>query len=341
MKSMFRALLLAAMSLPAFAQSPSELIGTIDFYGYGDLDLAALRAILPFRVGDKLPSDAVQEAVVRAVGKAAGREAVVSGGCCLRDGRSTLFIGLAEPGSSPIRYNPPPHGNLKLPADAMTFFEQLEEHLFDAVKKGNATEDDSQGYALVNDPATRADQLKLRDWARTNTKMVLQVLAGSRDALSRSRAAEALGYADRSPQQIAALVEAAFDSDDGVRNNAIRALEVLCAIGTEVTGQIPAARFLPLLHSLTWTDRNKGSLLFVQMTASRDPALLKLLRDEALAPLREMAQWKDQGHAWAGLMILGRIAGIEESRLQQHMDPAEILKATRPAPGPKTSPARE
>ena len=108
---------------------------------------------------------------------------------------------------------------------------------------------------------------------------------------------------------------AAFDADSEVRNNAVRALQVRRAAGPEVTRQIPAERFLPLLHSLTWSDRNKGSLLLAAMTESRDPALLKLLHDQALAPLREMAQWKNRGHASAALEMLGRMAGIEEGRL--------------------------
>jgi len=108
----------------------------------------------------------------------------------------------------------------------------------------------------------------------------------------------------------------------------VRALEVLCAVGAEVTRQIPAARFVPLLHSLTWTDRNKGSLVLAQLTKSRDPEILKMLRDQALGPLREMVQWSNSGHAWAPKMILGRVAGIEESRLLE-MGPSGIPEILR------------
>jgi hypothetical protein len=67
------------------------------------------------------------------------------------------------------------------------------------------------------------------------------------------------------------------------------------------------------------------------MTDSRDPAILKLLHDQALDSLREMAQWKDFGHAQSYLVILGRMAGIDEKRLEQ-LDAslaAEILSAAR------------
>jgi hypothetical protein len=136
-----------------------------------------------------------------------------------------------------------------------------------AVTQGAAREDDSKGYALYEDPAAHADQLKILSWTRAHLATVRKVLAESRDAQRRAYAAQALGYAERSPEQIAALVAASFDSDGGVRNNAVRALEVLCTLGAEVTKQIPAARFIPLLHSIEWTDRNKGAALFVHMTA--------------------------------------------------------------------------
>lgn len=331
MKAMRRGLFLLAI-LPAVAQPPSDRIGTIDFYGYGQLDLPSLRAALPLKEGDPLPSDAVRDTAQQAVSRIAGRKAVLSKFCCLQgSGGWSVFIGLPEVGAPPLLFNPAPQGDAKLPADVLRIFQKLDDDLRAAVKKGKAREDDSQGYALVEDPAAHADQLKLRDWARTHLAIVLKVLAESRDSEQRANAAEALGYADRSPQQIAALVTAAFDSDGDVRNNAVRALEMLCTLGAEITKQIPAARFIPLLHSIEWTDRNKGAYLLMAMTASREPALLKLLHDQALEPLREMAQWKDFGHAFPSVMILGRIGGIEEGRLNQ-FNPSmvpEILRASQ------------
>ena len=152
-------------------------------------------------------------------------------------------------------------------------------------------------------------------------------------AAQRAFAAQALGYAERSPEQIAALVAAAFDSSDGVRNNSIRALAgAVSAAGPDAARQIPAARFIPLLgtpsHGRIATKR---TLLFLHMTESRDAALLKLLHDQALDPLREMAKWKDFGHAQMSLIILGRIAGVDEvrlGRLDVSMAP-EILRAAK------------
>jgi hypothetical protein len=330
MIAMRRGLLLLAI-VPVFGQPQSERIGTIDFYGYGHLDLASLRVASPLKEGDPVPSDAVRDSALQSLSRIAGRKAVLSRVCCLEDGRLSIFIGLPEVGAPALTFNPAPQGDAKLPADALRIFQKLHAGLMAVIKKGAAGEDDSQGYALSVDPVRRADQLKLRNWTRGHLAVVFKVLSESRDSDHRADAAEALGYADRSPQQIAALVTAAFDPDDGVRNNAVRALEVLCNIGAEVTSKIPAARFLPLLHSIEWKDRNKGAALLMAMTASRDPALLKMLHDQALEPLREMAQWKDFGHAWSSVMILGRIGGIEEGRLNQ-FNPAmvpEILRASQ------------
>jgi hypothetical protein len=51
------------------------------------------------------------------------------------------------------------------------------------------------------------------------------------------------------------------------------------------------------------------------LTAQRNPALLSLLRRRALDALIEMARWRSAGHAQNARIILGRVAGIEETRL--------------------------
>jgi hypothetical protein len=52
-------------------------------------------------------------------------------------------------------------------------------------------------------------------------------------------------------------------------------------------------------------------------TKSRDPKLLGELRSGALVSLIEMARWQSSGHAYDARILLGRIAGIEEKRLEQ------------------------
>jgi len=317
--------------VPAFARTPAERLGVIDFYGHGAISVASLRAQLTLHEGDSVPAH--PERYESALGKAVGREVRLSFVCCLADGKSMAYVGLAEPGAPPLVYRARPQQQISLPAAVISIFQKLEKHQEAAIERGDSGEDQSKGYALSSDAASRADQLELRAWSRANTELVLKVLSGSRNARQRGYAAEALGYAENSPQQVAALVDAAFDSDGNVRNNAIRALWVLCELGPEVTDRIPGDRFIPLLHSPVWSDRNKGSLLMLLITKSRDPKFLKLLQTQALAPLRAIAQWRNTGHASAAITILGRIAGIAESRLENPDASvmAEILRYETPS----------
>jgi hypothetical protein len=69
------------------------------------------------------------------------------------------------------------------------------------------------------------------------------------------------------------------------------------------------------MHSIDWGDRNKTSFLIEAFTRSRDPEVLRALREGILTPLREMAQWHSFGHAMPATEALGRIAGLEEERV--------------------------
>ena len=328
---MNKSIILLLLAMAGWAPA-ADRIGIIDWYGYGNLDLAHLRAALPFHEGEAVPSKEARETARKAFEKSVGRPAQFASICCLQDGSSTLFIGLAEPGAPGVVLNPHPSGDVKFPKEIWAIFLRSNNDLEEAVRKGVSGEDDSEGYALPEDPTARLDYLKIRDWTRAHPATVYHVLETSRFDEQRAHAAVALGYAELSPQQISALVRASFDANEDVRNEAIRALEVLCNLGPKVSRQIPAERFLPLLHSLVWTDRNKALFLFMMLTQPRDPDLLALLRAKALVPLREMAQWKDWGHAASAMMILGRIAGIEEEHLQQLINAGKVGEILQRAP---------
>ncbi|HEY1495603.1 MAG TPA: HEAT repeat domain-containing protein, partial [Candidatus Solibacter sp.] len=191
----------------------------------------------------------------------------------------------------------------------------LEKAFDEAMRKGgdSVVEDDSQGYALVNDPKLRALQLELRAYAVKHEDELLRAAAECSDAEQRAHAVEALGYAPQSPRQIAALVQASRDSNDGVRNDATRALGVLLRSNSALAAQIPVATFIEMMMSGIWTDRNKSCSVLDPMSQGRDPRFLARLREEALDPLIEMARWRSGGHAWCGKTVLARIAGVKES----------------------------
>jgi hypothetical protein len=120
-----------------------------------------------------------------------------------------------------------------------------------------------------------------------------------------------------------------------MRNNSVRALGVLASSSERVSAWIPAEDFARMLNSGVWTDRNKAGLLLDVLSRRRDRRLLRVLRSQALESLVEMARWRDAGHASYARMILGRIAGIEEVRLQQLADSGkveEIINAVKAKP---------
>ena len=177
-------------------------------------------------------------------------------------GRLIIYVGLRGESVRQTQFNLPPRGADRLPPAALKINRDAEEAWFNAMQKGMSGEDDSQGYALSLDPEARTKQLALHDYAVRHSAMVRRVLASARNVEQRQIAAQMLGYAGRSPEQIAALVSASHDVDGGVRNNASRALVVLARSSTEVAEMIPGECFLGLLNSDTWTDRNKSAELF-------------------------------------------------------------------------------
>jgi len=62
-------------------------------------------------------------------------------------------------------------------------------------------------------------------------------------------------------------------------------------------------------------DRNKAGLWLAALAVSRSPQLLERLRTNALPSLIEMARWGNPGHAYSYRVLLGRIAGLDETRI--------------------------
>jgi hypothetical protein len=310
-------LLLATAAFSAAAYSQNSRIGEIEFFGYSGLDVAAVREALPVHEGDQLSRSLKNDRIRAAARQVTSIEPTdVANVCCDVKGQSMLYIGLGKSGGS-FAYNPVPAGTSRFPERVTKLYDQAENATMQAVFKGNASEDRSKGYSLSADANLRSKQLAMRDYALGHASLILEVLESSPDHRQRIVASELLGYAEQSGKQIAALAHASHDSNDTVRNNAVRALLVLAESDPKVAAQIPAAEFIPMLHSGTWTDLNKASGLLEPLSAGRDPKLLGRLREQALETLIEMARWRSPEHSYSAKMILGRIAGINEERLEQ------------------------
>lgn len=312
------------------AQDTAKRIGAIEFFGYSGLDLNRIRASLPIREGDPFEAkevkvletiERIRESVKTSSGKLPTDVAPV---CCDTHGNYMIFIGLAGSSTVIASYNSVFTGTLHLPPAAVNLYKELMDLNSSLVSQGRAIEDRSKGYALSTDEQLRTKQLEARTFAIEHQQLLSRVLHSSADPEQRTVAAHFMGYARQSRSQIADLVWASRDADDGVRNNAIRALGVLAESNSKIAGQISPEPFIEMLKSGVWTDRNKGGYVLEQISKNRNARLLRLLRAEALEALIEMARWRSGGHAGSARTILGRIAGIEESRLKQMIAAGEI-----------------
>jgi hypothetical protein len=305
-------LLLFSLALPAGASS--DTLHAVDLYGMRAVSEASLRAAIGLRAGDPVPvSDDSIRARVRALPGVA--EVHVSTVCCSETGRSTLYVGIREVGTPPMVFRAEPSGAARLPGDILAAGVRFESALVSAVQRGETAEDGSQGYSLAQDSALRSVQEDFLQIAADRADTLTSVLRNSTDATHRALAAQVLAYGANRQSVARELLYAAEDPSDAVRNNATRALAVLVTWvdRNPLAGvAIPPNLFVDFLNSVSWTDRNKGVMVLVPLTASRDSALLAQLRSRALPTLVEMARWTNAGHALGPFLILARIAGLSD-----------------------------
>ena len=311
-------MVLIAFGRPASGQNIRLKIGNIELFGVGGVDTGRIRASLPSLEGREISVAEVGElkaAIKQAITKTTGHPPTdVAFMCCDARGMTTIYIGLKTTARDTLHYKPSPSGSIHLPDQAIRLYDELEKLEVDALQM-KTVEDNSKGYALSSYEPLRKKQLGLREYALKHERLLHRVALNSGNSHQRAIAADMLGYARRSKAQITTLFSASRDPNEGVRNNALRALGVLAQAGGVIAKNIPADPFIALLNSGTWTDRNKGSRLIVLLSKTRDPQLLRQLRRRALASLIEMSRWRDPLHAGDVRMILGRVAGIPEEQL--------------------------
>jgi hypothetical protein len=303
---------LLAVSL--YGQTAADTLYAVDLYGLRSVSEAAVRQAVGVRAGDPVPVSLEPiRARVRAIAGVA--EVDVSAVCCSENGRTLLYVGVREPGTQRLSFRAPPTGGFELPAEIVAAGRDFESALISAVQRGASAEDHSQGYALAEDSALRASQERFLEIAARHRDTLVYALHHSSSAAHRALASQILAYAEDRRLVARELVYAAGDSEDAVRNNAVRALAVLADWLTQNPQSgvsIPASPFIDFANSVSWTDRNKGVMLLMALTTSRDPVVLRELRARALDSLVEMARWSNTGHALPPCVILARLAGIED-----------------------------
>ena len=324
----------AAFPSPATAQLPR--VGIIDLYGLHKTSPEQVREALGINVGDSLTALTLLQVPSKLAALPGVSSASIDPVCC-EDGKTMLYVGVAEDSVPGLEFHAPPNGASRLTEDVMaagTAFAQAHER---AIRRGFMNEDVSQGHSLMADSAARMIQLQFVTLAAKHLDTLRKVLRTSSDADHRAFAAEVLAYHANKQAIVGDLVYAMRDPDRDVRNNATRALWVIAMYSQqhpELKITVPYEPFIDLLNSLAWTDRNKASLALMQLTESRNPALLSALETRAFDSMVDIARWTNPGHSMAGVVMLGRIAGIPDPEIYAMFERGErdkIIEAARKA----------
>ena len=242
----WRTVWVVLLATPLFARGR---IAYIEFFGYKGIDVSMVRQALPFHEGDKVSknaSDHAHTAVKRVIGRDATDVQMV---CCVDDGDSVMFIGLPGESSHAITLNVAPQGNESIPPHLAALYRKMREAETAAVRQGHSEEESVSGYRLLKDPRTRAAELAVREYALHHEDEIARVLESSANAAQRAMAADALGFADHSPRQTAALVHAVKDPDSTVRNNSMRALMEILGADRSMASQVAPDNFIGMIHS--------------------------------------------------------------------------------------------
>ena len=193
-----------------------------------------------------------------------------------------------------------------------------------AARQGSTGEDLTNGYSLMAFPDARSCQKLLHEQVEKYTTELHDVVRKSSDDDQRAAAAYLLQYAPRESvragqQMVDDLQYALQDPSDVVRANAMRALKAVrvgAKLHPEQSLTVLPTWYVELLNSVVWSDRRGASLELVELTDSRDPAMLAEIRERAIDSVVEMARWHDLEHALPPFILAGRLAGLSEEDIQ-------------------------
>ena len=309
----------AAPGSPTLAPSllaPS--VGVIDFFGLNKIPVDRLRKILGFQEGDPFPrSKAETEEHIDTL--AGVVESHLEAVCC-DAGRTVMYVGIEERGAPHFDLHEEPEGEQTLPEPVTRTYRDYQAAFEAAVTRGSTAEDLTRGYSLMADPVAREIQQKFTVLAKEQMAELRDVLRNSADEEQRAMATYIIGYAPSQADAAADLQYALRDADPGVRANAVHglmALGVYARLHPDAGLKLETTWLIEMLHSLSWSDRDRALKALEIFTDQRDPAILAQLKDRALPALVEMARWKTLAHALPAVILTGRIAGWTEQQIDE------------------------
>lgn len=304
-----------------FIYAQTAHIAVVDLYGLRKVKEADVRQALRISVGDSIDLNSfTKKEIVGRMREIPGvKKADIGLVCCYgAEAGWILYGGISENENDSMPLFSAPRDTVKLPAEIISTAEKFDSLFFAAIQNGDSGEDDSQGYTLSDNAAVRACQQDYMRYARLWLPILKKTLRSSYIGDQRAIAATIIAYSSNKKEAVDDLLYAIHDPYADVRNNASRALAILAdyAINNQGTGiHIPADDFIQMIRSVVWTDRNKGIFVLVSLTAGRDSSVMAQLKKNSLPELIEMAGWTNPGHAGAAFMILGRMAGYENSEI--------------------------
>ena len=300
--------------------SQSFKVSIIDVYGNRHTHFDTVLAHIGIQEGDSIDMDNFNvENIITRLKKIPGiKHITVNPVCCDTANNLILYIGIGETDSVILKYRNAPQQDALLTNNIFNAYTNYVSQLQAAILNGQGTEDDSQGYALIEYAPARKEQNKFIEFANQNFLMLANVLKNAANAEHRAAAAQIIAYSSNRTEVVNNLLYATDDPDEIVRNNAVRAIAILAkyvALHPELKIIIPSAPFIKMMNSIVWTDRNKGASVLLSLTKNHDPEILKQINAQAMPSIIEMAKWKNRGHAAYSFIILGRIAGEDEALL--------------------------
>jgi hypothetical protein len=323
-----------ALCVLAKADDITPRVGLIEVYGARKISNAKIRSAIQTKVGDRLPSrEDAEDRIDKLSGILASR---VEAACCLNH-NMVLYVGVEERDAPHLEFNPAPGSEVHLPLSMFDDYHELLDNVAASIRGHNADEDLTNGYSLMADPQSRELQQSFLSSVAADLPLIERVLRESADPEHRAAAAYLLQYGPRAPRTVKALIDALQyalrDREDLVRENAVRslhAIEVGAKLHPDQDIHLEPTWFVELMNSVVWSDRHNAALVLVDLTESRNPDTLQLLRDRALPSVLEMARWHDLQHALPAFILAGRLAGIDEKNIKQAWlgeDRESVLKA--------------
>lgn len=325
-------LVVAAVSLAAAQPRSLVSVGDVDFYGLHKVTPERILEATNLKTGAPLPPSkgALEDAIEKIPGVVLARVEAV----CCEGAHASLFIGIEEKGAPHAAFRSEPAGNDTLPDPLVDSYRQFLIAVERAAARGSAAEDLTAGHSLMADPQARAFQDQFAAFAATRVELLGSVLRTASDPEQRAIAATVIGYAADKKQISGDLQYAMQDPDESVRANATRSLIAIAVLAAKLPDlgiRISPTWFIELLNSVVLSDRFESAKALLTLTDRPNPSALQQVRERALPALAEMARWKTPRYALPPFLLLGRVAGLPETQVQQAFEKGDREAVIRKA----------